>query len=79
MIKLLAQIILAIRSDDVGGWMNILVVILLAVFWAIWGILKTRAKKNESEDDEEQGGDKKPLGPTAHRTTAKTEKTTTTE
>jgi flagellar biosynthesis/type III secretory pathway M-ring protein FliF/YscJ len=84
MIKLLAQIILAIRSDDVGGWMNILVVVLLAVFWAIWGILKARAKKNESEDDEEQGDDKKPLEPTAHRTTAKaatpkTEKTTTTE
>jgi hypothetical protein len=73
MIKLLARIILSIRSDDVEGWTNILVVVLLAVFWAIWGVLKTKAKKNETED-EEQGRDEKPLKPTAHRTTAKTEK-----
>ncbi len=54
MIKLLAQIILAARSDDVGGWMNILVVVLLAVCWAIWGVLKTRARKTETETEEEE-------------------------
>jgi hypothetical protein len=54
MIKLSAQIILAARSDDVEGWMNVLVVVLLAVFWAIWGVLKARAKKNEAEKEEEE-------------------------
>jgi len=42
-----AQIILAARNDDVEGWMNILFVIILAVFWAIGGIIKARTKKIE--------------------------------
>ena len=54
--ELLAQIILA-RNDDVEGWMNILIVVILAVFWGIGGILKARAKKPE-EEEEEQLADK---------------------
>jgi len=45
MSELLAQIILAGRSDDAEGWMNILIVVVLAVFWAIGGIIKAKAKK----------------------------------
>ncbi len=45
MTELLAQIILAGRSDDAEGWMNILIVVVLAVFWAIGGIIKAKAKK----------------------------------
>jgi hypothetical protein len=39
---LLAQIILARRSEDADKWMNILFVVVLAVFWALGGILKAR-------------------------------------
>jgi hypothetical protein len=45
MTELLAQIILAGRSDDAEGWMNILIVVVLAVFWVIGGIIKAKAKK----------------------------------
>jgi hypothetical protein len=57
-----AQIISAIRNEDVGGWINILVIVLVAVSWAVWGVLKTRSKKTEAEDEDEdveqQDGDK---------------------
>jgi len=70
------QIILAARDDDAEGWMNTLVIVLLAVFWAIGGILKARARKAEKAEaeDEEPGVGKGPLGPlrpTARRATAK--------
>ncbi|MCJ7728905.1 MAG: hypothetical protein MUO27_03375 [Sedimentisphaerales bacterium] len=64
--KLLAQIILAARNEDAEGWMNTLVVVLLAVFWAIGGILKARAKKTGAADEDE-GDEEKPLKPIAHR------------
>lgn len=53
--------------------MNTLVIVLLAVFWAIGGILKARARKAEKAEaeDEEQGVGKGPLRPTARRATAK--------
>ena len=38
----LAQIVLARRNEDLDGWMNILFVVVLAVFWALGGILKAR-------------------------------------
>ncbi len=47
MSELLAQIILARRNNDTEGWMNILFVVVLAVFWAIGGIIKAKAKKDE--------------------------------
>ena len=43
----LLQLILARRNDDAEGWMNILIVVVLAVFWAIGGIIKAKAKKDE--------------------------------
>ena len=39
---LLAQTILLARNEDVESWMNILVVVVLAVFWALGGIIKAR-------------------------------------
>jgi hypothetical protein len=47
---LLVQIILAGQSDDVGGWMQILVFIVLAVFWLIGGIIKAKANKSGAQD-----------------------------
>ena len=58
---LLAHIILASRGDDVEGWMNILFVVVLAVFWAVAGIFKARARKPQSEDEQESSG--KPARP----------------
>ncbi len=55
MSDLLAQIILAGRSDDAEGWMNILFVVVLAVFWAIAGIVKAKAKKSEGRDEQLPG------------------------
>ena len=39
---LLEQIILAARNNDVEGWMNILFVVVLAVLWAVGGIVKAK-------------------------------------
>ena len=39
------QIVLAGPGDDGEGWMNILFIIVLAVFWVISGIIKATAKK----------------------------------
>lgn len=43
---LLLQIILARRNNDTEGWMNILFVVVLAIFWLIGGILKAKANKS---------------------------------
>lgn len=43
---LLLQIILARRNDEVEGWMQILVFIVLAAFWLIGGIIKAKANKS---------------------------------
>lgn len=48
--SLLAQLILARRSEDAEKWMNILFVVVLAAFWALGGILKARAKKSQGGD-----------------------------
>lgn len=52
MSELLAQLILARRNDDADSWMNILFVIVLAVFWLIGGIIKAKSKKNVSRDEQ---------------------------
>jgi len=57
---LLLQIILARRNDDTEGWMSILVFVVLAVFWAIGGIVKAKANKAG-------GGDEQLPGKTARR------------
>jgi hypothetical protein len=48
----LLQIILARRNDDAEGWMNILIVVVLAVFWAIGGIIKAKANKPGAKDEQ---------------------------
>jgi len=55
MSELLAQIILAGRNDDAEGWMNILIVVVLAVFWAIGGIVKAKANKAGGRDEQLPG------------------------
>lgn len=45
--ELLLLIILARRNNDVEGWMQILVFVALAVFWAVGGILKAKANKSQ--------------------------------
>ena len=49
------QIILARRNDGTEGWMNILIVVVLAVFWAIGGIVKAKAKKPGGRDEQLPG------------------------
>ena len=63
MSELLAQIILAGRSEDANGWMNILIVIVLAVIWAIGGIVKAKANKPGAPGEQPPGkpGPKPPL------------------
>ena len=39
------QFILAGSGEDVEGWMNILFVVVLAVFWIVSGIIKATSKK----------------------------------
>jgi len=46
----LAQIILARRNDEVEGWMNLLFVIVVAVFWVLGGILKAKSKKPQGKE-----------------------------
>jgi len=53
--ELLSQLILAARSEDLEGWMNILIVVIIAVFWAVAGILKARGKKPEQEEEQLAG------------------------
>jgi hypothetical protein len=45
---LLLQVILARRNDDVDSWMNILFVIVLAIFWLVGGIIKAKANKSQT-------------------------------
>ncbi len=52
---LLLQIILARRNDDAEGWMNILIVVVLVVFWAIGGIIKAKSKKPGGRDEQLPG------------------------
>ena len=55
MSELLAQLILASRNEDAEGWMNILIVVALAVFWAIGGIVKAKANKPGARGEESPG------------------------
>jgi hypothetical protein len=51
--EILSQIISAARSNDIEGWMNILIVLILAIFWAIGGIIKAKTKKAKEEGEEQ--------------------------
>lgn len=53
----LSQLILAARNDDFEGWMQILIVVIMAVVYGLGGILKAaKSKKLEGKKDQEQQG-----------------------
>lgn len=52
----LAQMILGARNDDFEGWMQILLVVIMAVIYGLSGILKSaKSKKFGDEEDQQQG------------------------
>ncbi|UCG56922.1 MAG: hypothetical protein JSU70_18920 [Phycisphaerales bacterium] len=50
MYNIIAQIVLARRSNDSGSWMNILIVVIMAAFWIIGGIVKSRQKQSAGQE-----------------------------
>lgn len=62
----LAQILFVARNGDFGPLVNILVVVLIAVFWGISTIIR-KTQKFEGEDDadatQERGPQQRPAGP----------------
>lgn len=40
------------KNDNGGGWMQLLVFIVLGVFWVVGGILKAKSQKVEKEEEE---------------------------
>jgi len=64
----IAPIILAARKFDNGNWTDILVVVVLAVFWAVGGILKAKSKARAAklrEQNQQQPSRKGRLVPSA--------------
>lgn len=49
------QAALLAQGDDVGGWMNILFIVVVAVFWAVGGLVKAAGAKSK---DRRQGATK---------------------
>jgi len=49
----LAQFILLARGDDIEGWMDILIMVLLAAAYGLSAILKTKKGKKEQEQTEQ--------------------------
>lgn len=60
MSDLLAQLILARRSPDDEGWMNLLFVIVMAVIWIIGGVVKAMRTKARQEQQPRQVPLRKP-------------------
>ena len=60
--NLLDQLILAQRGPD-DGWMNILFVIVLAVFWMLSGIVKAMKSKSDEGQQTRQAPSRKPTAP----------------
>ncbi|MHC4537211.1 MAG: hypothetical protein ACYS6K_24965 [Planctomycetota bacterium] len=50
----LAQIIVIARGDD--GWMNILVLVVLAAVYGLGALIKAKGKQSEDQDQEQQTG-----------------------
>ena len=48
------QTILAARNSDVEGWMNILLMVVLAVFYGLGSIIKARADRKTRDNDQNQ-------------------------
>jgi len=57
--ELLTQIILA-RNGDTEGWMNILVVVAIAIVYGLSSILKAKAKKPAEKEEKEEPLGRKP-------------------
>jgi len=53
---LLAQFIVSARNNDIEGWMNILIVVIIAILWAIGGIIKAKSQKSYKEQEEQPIG-----------------------
>jgi hypothetical protein len=47
--NIVVQFVLAGSGDDVEGWMNILFVVVLAVFWIVGGIIKATKKPQDRQ------------------------------
>lgn len=54
MSELLAQVIFAARNDDFENWVQILIFVIVAVFYVLGSILKVKAKKVEGQQKELQ-------------------------
>jgi len=48
------QFVLAARNDEEGGWMQLLVFLVMAVLWALSGIKKAKANKIKDSDFAEE-------------------------
>ena len=57
----LAQTILAARNRDVEDWTNVLFIVVVAVLWAIGGIIKARANKTKLKEEDEEELARKPV------------------
>ena len=64
---ILAQLIPAGPGDDAEGWMNILFVVVLAVFWVISGVIKATSKR--PQDRQKQQASRKPIREVPRSTT----------
>ncbi len=53
-----AYLILAQRNNDIESWVNILFIVVMAVFWIVGGIIKSKAQKKEFKS-----GQNKPVRP----------------
>lgn len=51
---LLAQFILVARGNDIEGWWNILILVIVAAVYGLGAILKTKGKKAQEQTEEEQ-------------------------
>lgn len=70
MSNIFEQLVLAARSQrdtDGGGWMQLLVIVVIAAFYGISSILKSKADKRQLDDEPmkplRRQGPKKPAGP----------------
>ncbi|MFB0552819.1 MAG: hypothetical protein ACETWQ_05835, partial [Phycisphaerae bacterium] len=64
---LLAQIILVARSNDIEGWMDILILVIVAVVYGLATILKTKKRKKVQEQTEQPQTPKPQRKPAAGR------------
>lgn len=54
----IAQLVLGARDLDNDGWMQLVVFLILGVFWAVGGIMKSRAEKERQK--KQQGDSERP-------------------